>query len=191
MPWVKVEKTYLFEGPRGKESLADLFEGRSQLIVQHFMFPPDWEAGCVGCSFAADHIDAAYQHLQHHDVTCVAVSRAPLEKLDAYRRRMGWQFKWVSSEGSDFNYDYHVSFTKEQLAKGKVYYNYEMIDASIEELPGGSVFIKDEDGSIYHTYSGYGRSGEEVLSAYMLLDITPKGRNENGPMDWVRRHDDY
>ena len=191
LPWVKVAKTYAFDTIDGRQTLADLFEGRSQLIVQHFMFGPDWEAGCPGCSFAADHVDAAYQHLRHHDVTYVAVSRAPLAKLLAYRKRMGWRFNWVSSLDSDFNFDFHVSFTKEQLAKGKVYYNFEMIENEMDELPGDSVFYKDEDGAIYHTYSEYGRGGEEVLSAYMLLDLTPKGRNESGPMDWVRRRDEY
>lgn len=191
LPWVKVEKDYVFDTPEGKKTLADLFEGRSQLIVQHFMFGPDWDEGCPGCSFEADHVDAAYMHLQHHDVTYVAVARAPLAKLEAYRKRMGWRFKLVSSDGSDFNYDYHVSFTKDDLAKGKVYYNYATTDSEMEDLPGGSVFYKDAAGDIYHTYSSYGRGGEEVLGAYMLLDVTPKGRNESGPMDWVRRHDEY
>jgi predicted dithiol-disulfide oxidoreductase (DUF899 family) len=191
LPWVKVEKGYVFDTTEGKRTLADLFEGRSQLIVQHFMFGPDWEEGCPGCSFEADHVDAAYQHVRHHDVTYVAVARAPLAKLEAYRKRMGWHFKLVSSAGSDFNYDYHVSFTKDELAKGKVYYNYATTDSEMEDLPGASVFYKDAAGDIYHTYSSYARGGEEVLGAYMLLDITPKGRNESGPMDWVRRHDEY
>lgn len=191
LPWVKVTKKYEFDTVDGKKSLADLFEGRSQLLIQHFMFAPDWNAGCPGCSFAADHMDAAYQHIRHHDVTYVAVSRAPLAKLQAYKKRMGWHFNWVSSLNSDFNYDFHVSFTKEELAKGKVYYNYEMTENTMEDLPGGSVFYKDADGTIYHTYSDYGRGGEEILGAYMLLDLTPKGRNESGPMDWVKRHDEY
>jgi predicted dithiol-disulfide oxidoreductase (DUF899 family) len=189
LPWVRVEKEYVFDGPDGKETLAELFDGRSQLIVQHFMFGPDWEEGCIGCSFAADHLDAAYMHLKHHDVTFVAISRAPLAKLEAYRKRMGWRFKWVSSYGSNFNYDYHVSFTEDELAKGKVYYNYAMTDQGFDELPGASVFYKDAAGDIFHTYSRFGRGGEEVLGAYMLLDITPKGRNETGPnynlLDWV------
>ena len=191
LPWVKLEKQYVFDTPRGKKTLAELFEGRSQLIVQHFMFGPDWEQGCVGCSFAADHVDAAYQHLKHHDVTYVAVGRAPIEKLEAYRKRMGWRFNFASSYSSDFNHDFHVSFTKDELAKGKVYYNYEMTAEGFDELPGASVFYKDENGDVYHTYSSFGRGGEEVLGAYMLLDATPKGRNESGPMDWVRRHDEY
>lgn len=191
LPWVKVEKEYVFDTTEGRKTLAELFEGRSQLIVQHFMFGPDWEQGCVGCSFAADHADAAYQHLRHHDVSYVAVGRAPIEKLEAYRKRMGWRFPFASSYGSDFNYDFHVSFTKDELAKGKVYYNYEMTSEGYDELPGGSVFYKDENGDVYHTYSSFGRGGEEVLGAYMLLDIALKGRNESGPMDWVRRHDEY
>jgi predicted dithiol-disulfide oxidoreductase (DUF899 family) len=195
LPWVKVEKEYVFDTTEGKKTLAELFDGRSQLIIQHFMFGPDWEAGCVGCSFGADHVDAAYMHLKHHDVTYVAIARAPLATLEAYRKRMGWRFPFVSSYGSDFNYDFNVSFTKDDLAKGKVYYNYEMTEASIDELPGASVFYKDEKGDVYHTYSSYARGGEEVLGAYMLLDMTPKGRNETGPnynlMDWVRRHDEY
>lgn len=195
LPWVKVDKAYVFEATDGRKTLADLFEGRSQLIVQHFMFAPDWEEGCVGCSFGADHADAAYMHLKHHDVTYVAVSRAPIAKLESYRKRMGWRFKWVSSAGSDFNFDFHVSFRPEDMATGKVYYNYEMIDAGIEDLHGASVFYKDPSGVIFHTYSQYGRGGEEALGAYMLLDITPNGRNENGPnynlVDWVKRHDQY
>jgi len=193
LPWVKVEKDYVFDTVEGKKTLADLFEGQSQLIVQHFMFGPDWDQGCVGCSFGADHVDAAYQHLKHHDVTYVAIARAPIEKLEAYRKRMGWRFKFASSLNSDFNYDFHVSFPKEDLEKGKVYYNYRMIDGkdAFDELPGDSVFYKDENGDVYHTYSQYARGGEEGLGAYMLLDITPKGRNETGPMDWVKRHDEY
>jgi predicted dithiol-disulfide oxidoreductase (DUF899 family) len=195
LPWVRVEKQYVFDTPSGKRTLAELFDGRSQLLVNHFMLGPGWQQGCVGCSFGADHIDGALVHLEHHDVTVVAVSRAPLPEIEAYKKRMGWRFKWVSSYGSDFNYDYHVSFTQEDLAKGKVYYNYEMTEAAIEELPGLSVFIKDESGDVFHTYSTYARGAEELLGTYMVLDRTPKGRNENGPhhnlMDWVRRHDEY
>jgi predicted dithiol-disulfide oxidoreductase (DUF899 family) len=194
LPWVKVEKTYVFDTAEGRKTLADLFGGRSQLIVQHFMFAPDWEAGCVGCSFGADHADAAYRHLRHHDVAYVAVARAPLEKLLAYKKRMGWSFDFASSAGSDFNYDFNVSFRKEDLAKGKVSYNYAMIETRMEDLPGDSVFYKNEAGDVFHTYSQFGRGGEEVIGAYMLLDTTPKGRNEtvNGNlMDWVKRHDEY
>ncbi len=195
LPWVKIEKTYVFDTQQGRRSLADLFGGRSQLIVQHFMFAPDWEEGCTGCSFGADHIDGANQHLKHHDVSFVAVSRAPLAKLMAYKRRMGWQFDWVSSAASDFNYDFNVSFRREDLAKGKVLYNFEMIEPTMEDLPGCSVFYRDAAGDVFHTYSSYGRGNEEVIGAYMLLDMTPKGRNETGPhgnlMDWVKRHDRY
>jgi predicted dithiol-disulfide oxidoreductase (DUF899 family) len=195
LPWVRVEKQYVFDTPSGKRTLAELFDGRSQLVVNHFMLGPGWKAGCVGCSFGADHIDGALVHLEHHDVTVVVVSRAPLPEIEAYKKRMGWRFKWVSSYGSDFNYDYHVSFRPEELAKGKVFYNFEMTDAAIEELPGLSVYTKDGSGDIFHTYSCYARGAEELLGVYMVLDLTPKGRNENGPnynlTDWVRRHDEY
>jgi predicted dithiol-disulfide oxidoreductase (DUF899 family) len=195
LPWVKVDKTYVFDTEDGPRSLADLFDGRSQLIVYHFMWRKDLDDGCVGCSYLADHLDGANLHLPHNDVTLVVVSRAPLETLEAYKKRMGWHFRWVSSEASDFNYDYHVSFKPDALARGKVNYNYEMTDASIEELSGISVFYKDETGNIFHTYSSYGRGNEEVLGTYMYLDLVPKGRNENGPnhnlTDWVRHHDRY
>jgi predicted dithiol-disulfide oxidoreductase (DUF899 family) len=195
LPWVKVEKTYAFDAPEGRRTLADLFDGRSQLVVKHFMLGPGWKDGCIGCSFGADHIDGGLVHLEHHDVSVVAVSRAPLAEIEAYKRRMGWQFNWVSSNGSDFNYDYHVSFKQDDLAKGKVYYNYAMTDTRMEELPGLSVFAKDAAGQIFHTYSSYGRGGEELLTTYMVLDLTPNGRNETGPhhnlMDWVKRHDEY
>jgi len=195
LPWVRVEKEYVFDTPKGKQTLADLFDGRSQLVVNHFMLGPGWKEGCVGCSFGADHIEGALVHLEHHDVTVVVVSRAPLHEIEAYKKRMSWRFKWVSSYGSDFNYDYHVSFTKDDVTKGRVYYNFEMTEASIEELPGLSVFYKDAAGDIFHTYSSYARGAEELLGTYMVLDLTPKGRNETGPnhnlMDWVRRHDEY
>lgn len=194
MPWVKVEKEYVFDTPDGKKTLAQLFDGRSQLVVYHFMYGPGWKQGCVGCSFLADHVDGANQHLAYRDVTFVAVSRAPLQELQAYKKRLGWRFNWVSSSPSDFNYDYHVSFTKEDMAKGKVYYNFEMTKATTEELHGTSVFIKDEAGNVFHTYSSYARGDERGLGTYMFLDLTPKGRNE-GPKgnltDWVRRHDEY
>jgi predicted dithiol-disulfide oxidoreductase (DUF899 family) len=195
LPWVKIEKSYVFDGPNGKETLADLFDGRSQLIIKHFMFGPGWKEGCVGCSFEVDHIEGALVHLEHHDVTYVAVSRAPLPEIEAFKKRMGWHFKWVSSFGSDFNYDYHVSFTKQDIARGKVYYNYAMQDVGMEELSGRSVFYKDESGDIFHTYSAFGRGTEELLGTYVCLDLTPKGRNEIGPnhnlTDWVRHHDRY
>jgi predicted dithiol-disulfide oxidoreductase (DUF899 family) len=195
LPWVRVEKEYVFDTPKGKQTLADLFDGRSQLVVNHFMLGPGWKEGCVGCSFGADHIEGALVHLEHHDVTVVVVSRAPLHEIEAYKKRMGWRFNWVSSYDSDFNYDYHVSFTKDDVTKGRVYYNFEMTEALIEELPGLSVFYKDAAGDIFHTYSSYARGAEELLGTYMVLDLTPKGRNETGPnhnlMDWVRRHDAY
>ena len=193
LPWVRIDKTYTFDTPEGPRSLADLFDGRSQLIVYHFMYGPDWEAGCPGCSFLADHIDGMLPHLNHHDVTMIAVSRAPLEKLTAYRKRMGWRFPWVSSNGSDFNFDYHVSFTKEELASGKVMYNYRETPSADahDELPGLSAFFKDEDGTVYHTYSDYARGGEEILTTLMVLDRAPKGRNETGTLSFVKRKDEY
>lgn len=193
LPWVKVDKAYLFNTVDGKKSLADLFKGNSQLIVYHFMFGPDWEAGCTGCSFLSDHIDGANQHLKHHDVSVVAVSRGPLAKLQAYRKRMGWQFDWVSSQGSDFNYDYHVSFTPEQLAGDSLFYNFEQIprEQGHDELPGMSVFYKNEAGEIFHTYSSYARGGDILIGAHHFLDLTPKGRNESETMGWMRRHDEY
>lgn len=195
LPWVKVEKDYVFDTLQGKKTLADLFNGRSQLIIYHFMWRNDLGNGCIGCSFLADHIDGANLHLAHHDVSFVVVSRAPLAALEAYRRRMGWRFSWVSSIETDFNFDYHVSFTPEELAGGEVYYNYRMTKASIEELSGISVFYRSPQGEIFHTYSSYARGNEEVLGAYMYLDLTPLGRNENGPYytlgDWVRPHDQY
>jgi predicted dithiol-disulfide oxidoreductase (DUF899 family) len=195
LPWVKVDKEYVFDTPSGKKTLSDLFDGRSQLFLYHFMFSPEWNEGCVGCSFFSDHVDGPNLHLMHHDVTFVAVSRAALAKIEAYKKRMGWRFPWVSSNASDFNYDFHVSFTKEEVAKGKAFYNFEMTDVSMEDLHGTSVFFKDESGAIYHTYSSYGRGDERGLGAYMFLDLTPNGRNETGPnknlTDWVRRHDKY
>ena len=195
LPRVKVEKEYVFDTPNGRKTLAQLFDGRSQLIVYHFMLGPGKKAGCVGCSFLSDHVDGANVHLSHHDVTFVAVSRAPLSEIEAYKKRMGWRFNWVSSNGSDFNYDYQASFTKEDLAKGKAYYNFQMTEIDGEDQPGTSVFTKGDDGNVYHTYSAYGRGDERSLGTYMWLDITPKGRQENGPnynlMDWVHRHDEY
>jgi len=191
MPWVKVAKDYVFDGPRGRESLADLFEGRSQLVVYHFMFGPDWPHGCPSCSFMADHIDGANLHLKHHDVTLLAVSRAPWPKIAAFKQRMGWRFKWVSSSGSDFNTDFHVSFTAADKAKGKVTYNFETMDYMFDELPGASVFHRTEAGAIFHIYSAYARGLDLMLGAYNWLDITPKGRNETHGMEWVKHHDRY
>ncbi|MGM4908713.1 DUF899 domain-containing protein [Rhizobium sp. 768_B6_N1_8] len=193
LPWVKVDKNYTFETPQGPKSLADLFDGRSQLMVYHFMFGPEWEAGCPGCSFLADHLDGTLPHLNHHDVTLVAVARTPLAKIDAYKQRMGWKFPWVSSFGSDFNFDYHVSFTPEDLAKDKVFYNFSPIapsDAN-DELPGLSAFYRNEKGEVFHTYSSYARGAEEILGTLMILDHAPKGRNEDSTMDFVKRHDEY
>jgi len=193
LPWVAVDKDYVFETPNGKRTLAELFDGRSQLIVYHFMLGPDWKAGCPGCSFLADHLDGALPHLEHHDVTLTAVSRAPLDKIAAYQKRMGWRFPWVSSFGSDFNYDYHVSFTPEDLAKDKVTYNFTEIEPSNanDELPGLSAFAKDDAGRVFHTYSSYARGPEELIGTLMILDRAPKGRNETTTMDFLRRHDEY
>ncbi len=192
LPWVKVEKNYVFDGPDGKETLGDLFDGRSQLIAYHFMFGPGWKEGCSGCSYLADHIDGANMHLENHDVSLVVVSRAPRSEFEAFKKRMGWRFKWVSSFGSDFNSDYQVSFTKDDLAKGKTYYNYELRESQDEgEAPGISVFYKDAARDIFHTYSSYARGGDLLIGAYNYLDLTPLGRNEAGTMDWVRHHDRY
>jgi predicted dithiol-disulfide oxidoreductase (DUF899 family) len=193
LPWVRVDKQYVFDGPGGKETLDDLFDGRSQLMVYHFMFGPGWEQGCPSCSFVSDHIDGANWHLPHRDVTLLAVSRAPLSEIEAFRQRMGWRFKWVSSHGSDFNYDFHVSFTKDQLAQGEVEYNYDLVEG-YDELPGLSVFYKDEDGVVFHTYSAYARGLDMLIGAYNYLDLAPKGRDEAAlpwTMDWVRHHDGY
>jgi predicted dithiol-disulfide oxidoreductase (DUF899 family) len=194
LPWVKVEKDYRFDTPAGRRTLVELFAGRSQLIVYHFMLGPDWDAGCPGCSFLADHFDGALPHLEHHDVTLTAVSRAPLAKIDAYKKRMGWHFPWASSYGSDFNSDYHVSFSKEEIAGGKVFYNFAPLDVpsdASEELPGMSAFYRDEDGQVFHTYSSYTRGLEELIGTLMILDRAPKGRNESSTMSFVRRHDEY
>lgn len=193
LPMVKVEKEYVFEGPDGKETLADLFEGRSQLIIYHFMLEPGWGEGCKNCSFIADHFDGANFHLPHRDVILVAISRAPLPEIDAYKKRMGWRFKWVSSHSNDFNFDYHVSFTSEDEKKGKMNYNYERWDYMGEAMPGISVFSKNEDGEVFHTYSSYARGVETLMGTYNFLDLVPKGRDEapHEGMDWVRRHDEY
>jgi predicted dithiol-disulfide oxidoreductase (DUF899 family) len=194
LPWVKVDKTYVFEGPDGKQTLSDLFAGRSQLIVKHFMLGPDWKEGCVGCSFGADQVDGSVVHLINHDVMFVAISRAPYPKIAAFHERMGWHFKWVSSFGSDFNFDYHVSFTEEEKKRGKVFYNFEAMDWASDELPGYSVFTKDENGDIFHTYSTFARGTELMGGVYGFLDVTPKGRNEppGGNLTaWVRHHDKY
>lgn len=195
LPWVKIEKEYVFDTSAGKRTLSELFDGRSQLIVKHFMLAPGQSEPCTGCSFEVDHIEGALQHIERHDVKFVSVARAPIAEIEAMKKRMGWHFTWVSSFSSDFNYDFDVSFTPAQLARGEAVYNYEKIDFEIEDLSGLSVFYKNEKGEIFHTYGVFGRGGEEVIGSYMLLDMTPKGRNENGPnfnlTDWVRPHDRY
>lgn len=195
LPWVKIEKPYIFDGPGGKETLADLFGGRSQLIVKHFMLGPGWSEGCVGCSFELDHIDGILVHLEQRDVSYVVVSRAPLPEIEAFKKRMRWHIKWVSSANTDFNFDFHVSFRPDEIAKGEAYYNYETRKIGIDELSGRSVFYKDVNGDVFHTYSSYGRGGEDLLGTYRLLDLVPKGRDETGPnhnlTDWVRHHDRY
>lgn len=192
LPWVKVEKNYVFDSPSGKKTLADLFDGKSQLIVYHLMFGPEWKEACPSCSFNMDHTDGALAHLAQRDVSFAAVSRAPWPKIEAFKNRLGWKFNWVSSYGSDFNYDYRV--TPEQLAKGRVEYNFDLVEFSGTEAPGISVFYKDKAGNIFHTYSAYARGSESTMNAYNYLDLVPKGRDENGlrfTMSWLRHHDRY
>jgi predicted dithiol-disulfide oxidoreductase (DUF899 family) len=193
LPMVKIDKDYVFDGLKGKETLADLFDCRSQLIVYHFMFGPDWEEGCKSCSYLADHFDGANWHLPQRDVSFVAISLAPLSKLEAYKKRMGWRFKWVSSHANDFNFDYHVSFTAHDERKNKAYYNYQSGEFMMDELPGLSVFYKDKEGNAFHTYSTYARGLDILIGTYHFLDLVPKGCDENpdSTMDWVRRHDQY
>jgi len=194
LPWVRVGKTYGFDAPEGRRTLTELFEGRHQLLVQHFMLAPGWEEGCPSCSFMADHTDGMSVHLAQRDVALVAVSRAPLAEIERFRQRMGWQFKWVSSHGSDFNYDFGVSFTPEEVAKGELYYNYGTWPFANEEWPGISVFYKDNTGDVFHTYSTYGRGVEVMMGTYNMLDLVPKGRDERDvdhKMEWVRHHDRY
>ena len=194
LPWERVEKEYMFETPRGRASLSGLFDGRRQLVVYHFMLGPDWEEGCKSCSFWADNFNGIDVHLRHRDVTLLAVSRAPFAKIEAYRRRMGWTFPWASSYGTDFNFDYRVSFRPEDVAAGKAQYNYALTQTSMSELPGISVFFRDDAGAVFHTYSCYSRGLDMLNGAYHFLDITPKGRDEDGlpqSMAWVRRHDQY
>ncbi|UFI06632.1 DUF899 domain-containing protein [Roseibium aggregatum] len=191
LPWERIEKDYVFDTLDGPRSLAGLFEGRSQLVVQHFMFAPGWKEGCPSCSFMADHADGMNLHLANHDVTMIAVSRAPLADIERYRKRMGWTFGWVSSFGSDFNYDFQVSFTPEEVASGHIDYNFGGWNMTGEEWPGVSAFIKNEAGEVFRTYSTYGRGVEVMMGTYAMLDLTPKGRNEARGMDWVRRHDRY
>jgi predicted dithiol-disulfide oxidoreductase (DUF899 family) len=194
LPWELVVKNYTFEGPNGPVSLAALFDGRSQLLVYHFMLGPDWKEGCPGCSFVSDHIDGAMSHINARDITLVAVSRAPLSQIVPFKQRMGWRFPWFSSHASDFNFDYRVSFTKEAIAAGKNRYNYGSQASPGEEGPGLSAFYKDAAGNIFHTYSAYARGLDPLLGAYQFIDLAPKGRNEEAlksPMAWVRHHDRY
>ena len=193
LPWVRVDKTYVFDTPAGKKTLAELFDGRSQLVVYHFMFGPDWEAGCPGCSFMADHFGGTLAHLNNHDVTLTMVSRAPLARIEDYKARMGWSVPWVSSFGSEFNFDYQASFTREELAQGAVLYNFTQTpsEQAHDELPGLSSFIRNEEGEVFHTYSSYARGGEEMLATLMILDRAPKGRNEDSTLSFVKRHDEY
>jgi predicted dithiol-disulfide oxidoreductase (DUF899 family) len=191
LPWVRVDKLYRFDTPEGARTLADLFGGHRQLIVQHFMLGPGWEAGCPSCSFMADHTDGMSVHLAARDVAFVAISRAPLAEIERFRRRMGWKFRWVSSFGSDFNHDFHVSFAPQE-AQGQVYYNYGLQDFEGDELPGISVFYRNDASEVFHTYSAYRRGVEAMMGTYNLLDLAPKGRDEgDGPMAWVRHHDRY
>ena len=193
LPWVRIEESYLFHTLEGSRTLADLFEGRRQLLVQHFMFAPGWEQGCKSCSYMADHSDATLPHLAARDTAFVAVSRAPLDEIEHFRQRMGWRFRWVSSQGSDFNRDFHVTFSAGEVADGTADYNFGSTPAG-QEMPGVSVFWRDDDGSVLHTYSTYGRGVEVMMHTYRLLDLTPKGRDEDTleyTMAWVRHHDRY
>lgn len=194
LPWLQVKKRYVFDTPEGPRALPELFDGRHQLLVQHFMLGPDWEQGCPSCSFMSDHLGGMELHLKHRDTTLLVVSRAPLAQIERFRRRMGWEFKWVSAFGSDFNQDFGVSFTPAQVASGEVPYNYTTQAFPADEAPGISVFFKDDVGTVFHTYSTYGRGVEVMMGTYDLLDLTPKGRDERNPdwpMDWVRHHDRY
>jgi predicted dithiol-disulfide oxidoreductase (DUF899 family) len=194
LPWVRVKTDYAFDGPGGTETLSDLFAGRTQLIVYHFMFEPQWEEGCKGCSFLSDHFDPAIVHLNERDVSFVVASTAPWQTTNAFKERMGWRFKWVSAGNCSFNRDYHVTFDDEAVAKGEVYYNFGPFPFNMKEAPGVSVFYKDGDGTIYHTYSSYARGLDAFIGAYQFLDIVPKGRDEEGlafGMEWVKHHDRY
>jgi predicted dithiol-disulfide oxidoreductase (DUF899 family) len=192
LPWEVVTKTYVFEGSNGKQTLPELFDGRSQLIAYHFMFDPSWDAGCPHCSFWADSFNSNVVHINHRDATMIAVSHAPYCKLAAYEKRMGWNFKWVSAYENDFNFDYNVSFTPDELTKKHAFYNFRMQDPGISEREGVSVFFKDEKGSVFHTYSTFARGIDLLNTAYNYIDLTPKGRDEGGRNQfWVRRHDEY
>ncbi|MCZ6769284.1 MAG: thioredoxin family protein [Acidobacteria bacterium] len=194
LPWVQVDKEYLFDGPNGQETLSELFEGRSQLIIYHFMYGPDWAEGCPSCSFWADNFNDSVVHLHHRDITLLAVSRAGLDSLEAYKKRMGWSFKWVSSFENDFNRDYHVSFTSDEMKNGEMNYNFRITQFPSEEAPGISVFYRDEEGNVFHTYSCYARGLDMLNVAYHYMDLVPKGRDESNlpySMAWLRRHDSY
>ena len=194
LPWVRVDKNYVFSGPSGEQTLADLFGDKSQLVVYHFMFGPGWKEGCPSCSLLSDQFDGVLVHLAARDVAFAAVSRAPYAEIAPFKQRMGWKFPWVSSHDNDFNRDYHVSFTKQEVATGQIYYNFGVNSFPSEEAPGLSVFIRDESGALFHTYSSYGRGPEPMLGVYQFLDLTPNGRNEQNlpwPMAWVRHHDRY
>jgi predicted dithiol-disulfide oxidoreductase (DUF899 family) len=191
LPWVKVDKSYVFVTPEGVATLADLFAGRSQLAIYHFMLTPGRDHVCPGCSFLSDHVDAARLHFEHADLSFAAVSRAPLEQITPVKQRMGWRFTWVSSCGSEFNHDYGVSFTAEEIAQGGASYNYDTACDLSPDLPGISIFCRDGDGAVFHTYSSYARGGDLLIGAYNWLDLTPKGRNETATMDWLRLHDEY
>lgn len=194
LPWVRMDKRYVFDTPEGPRELAELFDGHSQLLVQHFMLGPDWEQGCKSCSYMADHTDGMLAHLAARDVSFVAISRAPLAKIERFRRRMGWNFRWVSSHGSDFNRDFGVSFTPAEVAAQSMHYNFAQQPFANDEMPGVSVFVKNDAGEVFHTYSTYGRGVEVMMGTYRLLDLTPRGRHEDGldhTMGWVRHHDRY
>jgi len=194
LPWEKVDKQYVFDGPQGRETLAELFDGRSQLVVYHFMFAPDWSEGCKHCSFWADNFNGLGIHLNHRDVSFVAISRAPLEKLEAFKKRMGWSFKWVSSGQNDFNYDYQASFTPQEVESGAAFFNYSKSDVGVTDREGVSVFYRDPSGAVFHTYSSYARGIDMLNTAYHYLDLVPKGRDEDGlefTQAWVRYHDRY
>jgi len=195
LPWVKVEKDYIFDGPSGKVTLAQLFDGRSQLFIKHFMMGPGQTHQCVGCSFEVDHVAGILPHIENHDISYVVVARAPIAEIEVLRKRMDWHFTWVSSYNNKFNYDFNVSFRPEQIAAGNAIYNFAPMNYDIEDLSGNSVFYKNDKGEIFHTYSTFGRGGEQFLGAYVFLDVTPKGRDENGPHhslgDWVRPRNMY
>jgi predicted dithiol-disulfide oxidoreductase (DUF899 family) len=191
LPWTRVDKDYVFEGPNGTVSLSELFGGKSQLIIYHFMFAPGWDEGCSGCSFVSDHVDAARRHFEHHDIAFAAISLAPLAEFSPFKKRMGWTFDWLSSHGTTFNYDFGVSFHADDLEKGPVMYNFRVQPIQGKEQPGLTVFYRNSDGEVFRTYSTYERGLDMLVGAYNFIDLTPKGRDESGPMDWMKLHDEY